>query len=218
MRWPYQDSWRNNPSGADQVVLFYGLPPIFLKVIPLIVDIALRIFTKKTLKLVLGLTIIVAVVLYFGVLSWSTFNSYLEKAYAAMPFAIQYAAILFTILPLGLGFLIGLYFRWDQVLARAIRWCKMKSMKRAKTSENTFPPGPTYWIRFTLGIAAGLICGVLGLGLEGIVMGMGCVYSVLSGHPFCVQYPFEYWRTRKSILYNGTGNIHRHLVHCVESR
>jgi hypothetical protein len=50
-------------------------------------------------------------------------------------------------------------------------------MKSAKSSEKAFPTGSIYWIRFTLGISVGLICGVLQLGLEGILMGI-VVYTV----------------------------------------
>jgi hypothetical protein len=64
-------------------------------------------------------------------------------------------------------------------------------MKSAKTSENTFPTGPTYWIRFTLGIAVGLTCGVLGLGLEGIIMGI-VVYTVsFLAIPFVYNIPLN---------------------------
>jgi hypothetical protein len=87
-------------SGADQVVSFYGLLPIILAVIMVIVGITLGIF--MALKLVFGLTIGVAVVL-FEVLSWRAFNSYIEKAYAAMPLVNQYALILLAILSLGLA-------------------------------------------------------------------------------------------------------------------
>jgi len=47
----------------------------------------------------------------------------------------------------------------------------VKPLKRAKTSERTFPSGQVYWTRFGLGTTAGLICGILRLGVEGLVVG-----------------------------------------------
>jgi len=49
---------------------------------------------------------------------------------------------------------------------------QVRALKRAKASERVFPSGPLYWIRFGLGVAAGLICAALGLGAEGIFVGV----------------------------------------------
>jgi len=46
----------------------------------------------------------------------------------------------------------------------------VKTLKGEK-SEKAFPSSPAYWSRFWLGIAAGLICGALRLGVEGFAVG-----------------------------------------------
>jgi hypothetical protein len=53
----------------------------------------------------------------------------------------------------------------------------VRTLKRAKTSENAFPSGQVYWTRFGLGIAAGLMCGILRLGVEGLVVGASLYFT-----------------------------------------
>ena|GEM_PF-2885347 len=95
------------PMGADQTISFHGLPPIVLAAIPFIVGLILGVFIKRILKLAIILTLVAAIALYLGVVSWSTLNTYLEEVYSHIPLAIHYAALLFAMLPLGLGFAIG---------------------------------------------------------------------------------------------------------------
>ena len=95
------------PTGANQTISFYGLPPIVLAAVPFIVGLVLGVLIKRALKLVITLVLVVAIALYFGVISWAALNSYLEKVYANIPLAMHYAALLFAVLPLGLGFVIG---------------------------------------------------------------------------------------------------------------
>jgi len=47
----------------------------------------------------------------------------------------------------------------------------VKPLKRAKTSERLLPSGPLYWTRFGLGVTAGIVCGILRLGIEGMAVG-----------------------------------------------
>jgi len=96
------------PAGADQVISFYGLPPIVLAALPFIIGLILGILIKRALKLVITLALVAVIALYLGIVSWGTLNAYLEKVYATIPLAIHYAALLFAMLPLGLGFAIGL--------------------------------------------------------------------------------------------------------------
>jgi len=96
------------PTGTDQIISFYGLPPIVIAAIPFIVGLVLGILIKRALKLVITLALVAVVALYLGVVSWGTLNAYLEKVYANIPLAIHYAALLFAMLPLGLGFVVGL--------------------------------------------------------------------------------------------------------------
>jgi len=89
-------------------ISFYGLPPIVLSAIPFIAGLVVGILIKRALRLAITLALVVAVALYLGVISWGTLRAYLEGVYSNIPLAIHYAALLFTVLPLGLGFVIGL--------------------------------------------------------------------------------------------------------------
>jgi hypothetical protein len=53
----------------------------------------------------------------------------------------------------------------------------VKTLKREKTAERAFPSSRAYWIRFLLGIAAGLMCGILRLGVEGLVVGTAIYFT-----------------------------------------
>ena len=63
----------------------------------------------------------------------------------------------------------------------------METLKR-KASDGSFPSGVVYWTRFAVGIAAGLACGFLHLGLEGLIMGP-VVYAASLVEPLLLQGP-----------------------------
>ena len=89
-------------------VSFNGIPGIGFLSIPLVVGLVLGFFVKKALKITLIGLIIVSGGLYLGVLSMSDIQYYLEVGKGFGPEVMQYAAILFGMLPLGLGFFVGL--------------------------------------------------------------------------------------------------------------
>jgi len=47
----------------------------------------------------------------------------------------------------------------------------VRPLKRARTSEKSFPSNQAYWIRLGLGVVAGLICGIVRLGIQGVAVG-----------------------------------------------
>lgn len=65
----------------------------------------------------------------------------------------------------------------------------MDPLKRTKVSKNIFTTGPAYWIRFGLGIAAGLICGILALGIDGVTVGMAVYMASFLLLPFVYHIP-----------------------------
>jgi uncharacterized membrane protein (Fun14 family) len=76
-------------------------------IIPLIVGLIVGYFAKKFLKIAIIAAIILALVAYLGFfgLSLGALND-LVALYG--PMAIQYAVLLMGVLPLGIGFIIGL--------------------------------------------------------------------------------------------------------------
>ncbi len=95
-------------SGQLPNVSLLGLPGYAFFAMPLIIGLVLGILVKKTLKLVVIVLIAVAAGLYFGVLNMGDLQNTLAKAQDYAPIAMQYAALLFGMLPLGTGFFIGL--------------------------------------------------------------------------------------------------------------
>jgi hypothetical protein len=84
-----------------------GLPTIAIMAIPFIVGLIVGFLIKKVLKWAIIAGIIVVVIAYFGFfgLSLSTLGDLATK-YG--PLAVQEAILLFGLLPLGIGFIIGL--------------------------------------------------------------------------------------------------------------
>ncbi len=83
-----------------------GLPTIAVMAIPFIVGLVVGFLIKKVLKWAIIAAVIVLVIAYFGFfgLSMSTLGD-LANQYG--PLALQGAILLFGILPLGLGFILG---------------------------------------------------------------------------------------------------------------
>jgi hypothetical protein len=84
-----------------------GLPTIAIMAVPFIVGLIVGFLIKKVLKWAIIAGIIVVVIAYFGFfgLSLATLGD-LAQQYG--PIAAQEAILLFGLLPLGLGFILGL--------------------------------------------------------------------------------------------------------------
>ena len=84
-----------------------GLHPIVVMAVPFILGLIVGFFIKKALKIAIIAGLIIVVVTYLGL-----FNLSLEglKDIIAQygPLAVHYAVILLGLLPLGLGFIVGL--------------------------------------------------------------------------------------------------------------
>jgi uncharacterized membrane protein (Fun14 family) len=84
-----------------------GLPPIVVMILPFIIGLIVGYLVHKTLKIAIIAGIILVVVAYFGFfgLSLATLTNLADK-YG--PVALHYGTLLIGILPLGLGFIVGL--------------------------------------------------------------------------------------------------------------
>jgi uncharacterized membrane protein (Fun14 family) len=84
-----------------------GIPPIVIMIIPLIVGLIVGFLIHKFLKIALIGLVIVAIAAYLGffVIDTSALAS-LAETYG--PIVVQYGTLLIGILPLGIGFFIGL--------------------------------------------------------------------------------------------------------------
>ena len=94
--------------GGLPTVSLYGLPGYAFMSIPFITGLVLGFLIKKALKIaIIGIAAIGAG-LYFGVISMGELKNYLETAQHYGPEAMQYAAMLFAMLPLGTGLIVGI--------------------------------------------------------------------------------------------------------------
>jgi uncharacterized membrane protein (Fun14 family) len=83
-----------------------GVPTLVIMAIPLVIGLIVGYLVKKFLKFAIIAAIIVVVVAYFGFFGLSfTVLKNLADQYG--PLAIQEAILLFGMLPLGIGFIIG---------------------------------------------------------------------------------------------------------------
>ncbi|MCW4005983.1 MAG: hypothetical protein NWF04_05230 [Candidatus Bathyarchaeota archaeon] len=84
-----------------------GIPTIAVMAIPLVVGLIIGYLIKKVLKWAIIAAVIVAVIAYFGFfgITFATLQSLIDE-YG--PMAAQGAILLFGMLPLGIGFVIGL--------------------------------------------------------------------------------------------------------------
>jgi uncharacterized membrane protein (Fun14 family) len=83
-----------------------GLPTIVVMAIPLIIGIVVGFLVKKFLKWAIIGAVILFVLAYFGVWGLS-FGKLEEWAATYGPLAVQEAIVVIGILPLGIGFIIG---------------------------------------------------------------------------------------------------------------
>ncbi len=84
-----------------------GLPPIVVMIIPFIVGLIVGFLVKKFLKIAIIAAIILVVVSYLGFFTLSL-TSLKDIADQYGPIAIHSAVLLIGILPLSIGFIIGL--------------------------------------------------------------------------------------------------------------
>jgi uncharacterized membrane protein (Fun14 family) len=84
-----------------------GLPPIVVMIIPFVIGLIVGYLIHKMLKIAIIAAIILVVVSYFGFfgLSLGALKNLSDK-YG--PMAIQYGVLLIGMLPLGIGFIVGL--------------------------------------------------------------------------------------------------------------
>jgi len=84
-----------------------GIPTIVFMIIPFILGLILGWFVKKVLKLAIIAAIIIVIIAYFGLFGLSI-NTLGDLVTTYGPAAIIGGIALFGLLPLGIGFIIGL--------------------------------------------------------------------------------------------------------------
>jgi uncharacterized membrane protein (Fun14 family) len=84
-----------------------GLPPIAIMIVPLIIGLIVGYLIHKFLKFAIIAAIVVAVAAYLG---FFTLNIGVLKDLSEKygPMAVQYGTLIIGILPLGIGFILGL--------------------------------------------------------------------------------------------------------------
>jgi uncharacterized membrane protein (Fun14 family) len=83
-----------------------GLPPIVVMIIPFILGLVVGYLVHKFLKIAIIAAIILVIVSYFGFFSLSL-GALQDIANTYGPIAVQYGTLLIGILPLGIGFIVG---------------------------------------------------------------------------------------------------------------
>lgn len=84
-----------------------GLPPLVVMIIPLILGLIIGFLIHKFLKFAIIAAVLVLAAAYFGVFTLNL-TSMKDLADKFGPIAIQYGTLLIGILPLGIGFVVGL--------------------------------------------------------------------------------------------------------------
>ena len=84
-----------------------GIPPIVIMIIPLVIGLIVGFLIHKFLKIAIIAAVVVAVAAYLGffVIDTGALKS-LSDQYG--PMAVQYGTLLIGMLPLGIGFIVGL--------------------------------------------------------------------------------------------------------------
>jgi len=80
----------------------------------------------------------------------------------------------------------------------------VRPLKRA-TSEKPLPTSPLYWTRFGLGVAGGLICGILRLGTEGLALGATLYFASFLILLLAYHVPFNTGRRGRAYYTVGLG-------------
>jgi len=84
-----------------------GLPPIVVMILPFVIGLIVGYLVHKVLKIAIIAGIILVVVAYFGFFGLSL-GALKDLADKYGPVAVQYGTLLIGILPLGIGFIVGL--------------------------------------------------------------------------------------------------------------
>lgn len=84
-----------------------GIPTLVVMIIPFIIGLILGFFLKKIFKIAIIATIIVVIVSYLGLFGLSL-GALKDIADKYGPSALHYGVLLIGMLPLGLGFIVGL--------------------------------------------------------------------------------------------------------------
>ncbi|XHH10526.1 MAG: hypothetical protein ACFCUE_07825 [Candidatus Bathyarchaeia archaeon] len=84
-----------------------GLPPLVVMIIPFILGIIVGYLVHKVLKIAIIAAVILVVVSYLGFFGLSL-DALKTTAETYGPMAIQYGTLLIGMLPIGLGFIVGL--------------------------------------------------------------------------------------------------------------
>jgi len=84
-----------------------GLPPIVVMIIPLVIGLIVGYLIHKFLKIAIIVGILVAVAAYLGFFGLNL-GSMKDLADKYGPIAVQYGTLLMGILPLSIGFVVGL--------------------------------------------------------------------------------------------------------------
>jgi len=84
-----------------------GLPTIVVMILPFVIGLIVGYLVHKFLKIAIIAGILLVIVAYFGFFGLSL-NALKNLADTYGPVAIQYGTLLIGILPLGLGFTVGL--------------------------------------------------------------------------------------------------------------
>jgi uncharacterized membrane protein (Fun14 family) len=84
-----------------------GLPPILVMIIPFILGLIVGYLVHKVLKIAIIAAVILVVVSYFGFFGLSL-GALKNLAETYGPMVIQYGVLLIGILPIGIGFIVGL--------------------------------------------------------------------------------------------------------------
>jgi uncharacterized membrane protein (Fun14 family) len=84
-----------------------GLPPIVVMIIPFVIGLIVGYLVHKMLKIAIIAAIILVVVSYFGFFGLSL-GALKDLSDKYGPIAVQYGTLLIGMLPLGIGFIVGL--------------------------------------------------------------------------------------------------------------
>lgn len=85
----------------------YGLPTLVVMAVPFILGLVVGFLAKKLLKIAIVAGLIIAVLAFFGFMNLSL-NGLKDTIASYGPQVVYYAAAVLGVLPLGLGFIIGL--------------------------------------------------------------------------------------------------------------
>jgi uncharacterized membrane protein (Fun14 family) len=84
-----------------------GLPPLVVMIIPFVIGIIVGYLARKVLKFAIIAAIILIIVSYFGLFGLSP-EALKTAAETYGPMVVHYGALLVGVLPIGIGFIVGL--------------------------------------------------------------------------------------------------------------